>query len=192
MIDETNCRECVHCPEPEDVPEMVHIPSVCEHFLEQDGGCGCNHYMPKKCSKASTLYFGKCGIPECKICYSEKPEKTLGEMAREEIDRFGYTQESAGKKYDTGKSRIGEMIIDFAFSLKHICKVWEFGANKYEKSNWKKVENAKDRYTNAMIRHLLAEETEVCDKETELHHCLHVAWNAIARVYFILKETKSE
>ena len=97
---------------------------------------------------------------------------------------------SSGKKFDKGKPRLAEMIIDFGFCLAEICKVWEFGANKYEKSNWKKVENAQDRYTNAMLRHLVAEGKEGYDKETQLHHCLHVAWNAIARVYFVLAEQR--
>ena len=99
----------------------------------------------------------------------------------------------SGLKYDTGKSRIGEMIKDFEFPLLEVCKVWEFGANKYAKSNWKLVSNAEERYTNAMIRHLLAEETEVTDPETKLHHAIHVAWNALTRLQFILsKETTDE
>jgi hypothetical protein len=93
-----------------------------------------------------------------------------------------------GTKFDDGKPRLAEMIIDFKEPLLELCKVWEFGANKYSKSNWKLVENGKDRYTNALLRHLIAEEDKLTDDETELLHCAHIAFNALARMYFILKE----
>lgn len=95
-----------------------------------------------------------------------------------------------GTKYDEGKVRLAEMILDFKDALFAVCRVWEFGADKYEKSNWKKVSNAKDRYTNAMLRHLCEEDTYSVDKESHLLHAAHVAWNALARLYFILKEEK--
>lgn len=80
------------------------------------------------------------------------------------------------------------MIKDFSKPLLLVSKVWEFGANKYAKSNWKLVENAENRYTNAMLRHLAAEDTEKIDPETKLHYAIHVAWNALARLYFIVRE----
>jgi len=90
-----------------------------------------------------------------------------------------------GIKFDNGKPRLAEMIIDFTIPMEELCKVWEFGANKYEKSNWKKVDNGKDRYTNAMLRHLLAEEKEMYDDESTYLHAAHIAFNALARLYFI-------
>ena len=94
-----------------------------------------------------------------------------------------------GTKYDDGKLRLAEMIIDFKIPIEELCKVWEFGANKYEKSNWKKLANPIDRYTNAMLRHLLAEETNLVDDESGLLHAAHIAFNALARLHFILLET---
>jgi hypothetical protein len=97
-------------------------------------------------------------------------------------------REEEGTKYDEGKARLGEMIMDFKKPLLEICRVWEFGANKYSKSNWKKVENAEERYTNALARHFAAEMDETVDGETKMHHAIHVAWNAVARLYFIMKD----
>ena len=91
-----------------------------------------------------------------------------------------------GVKYDEGKPRLGEMMVDFAIPMRELARVWEFGANKYEKSNWKKVDNAIDRYTNAMLRHLLAEEENIYDDESKLLHASHIAFNALARLYFII------
>lgn len=95
-----------------------------------------------------------------------------------------------GTKLDDGKPRIAEMVIDFKEPLLELCKVWEFGANKYEKSNWKKVKDGEVRYTNALLRHLLKEEDEAVDDESKLLHATHVAWNALARLWFILRERK--
>lgn len=92
-----------------------------------------------------------------------------------------------GTKYDNGKPRIAEMVVDFKIPLEELCKVWEFGADKYEKSNWKKLDNGVCRYTNAMLRHLLAEEDSLTDSESGLLHASHIAFNALARLYFLKK-----
>lgn len=95
---------------------------------------------------------------------------------------------SEGIKFDGGKLRLAEMMQDFRLPLSAVCRVWEFGADKYEKSNWKKVDNAIDRYTNAMLRHLMEEEAKPFDDESEILHAAHVAWNALARLHFIMYE----
>lgn len=93
-----------------------------------------------------------------------------------------------GIKYDTGKPRLFEMIEDFKEPLIEVAKVWAFGADKYEKHNWAYVDNAIDRYSNALIRHML--EGDGTDQESELLHASHVAWNALARLYFIIQKNK--
>ena len=100
------------------------------------------------------------------------------------------TTPQEGIKFDTGKRRIAEMMVDFKDSIESVCEVWEFGANKYAKSNWKYVDNALDRYTNALLRHLLAEDVDPIDDESKLLHAAHVAWNALARLHFILEASK--
>ena len=96
---------------------------------------------------------------------------------------------SEGIKFDKDKRRLAEMILDFAPEIKEVCKIWEFGANKYGKSNWKQLEDAEIRYTNALLRHMVAEETEgAYDEESKLLHAAHVAWNALARLHFILQD----
>ena len=97
--------------------------------------------------------------------------------------------EQQGLKYDQGKSRLGEMLIDFSDSLTLVAQVWAFGADKYAKSNWKYVDNGINRYTNAMLRHLIKEGPDgtAIDDESELMHAAHVAWNALARLHLIIK-----
>lgn len=101
-------------------------------------------------------------------------------------------EQTVGIKHDGGKPRLAEMVVDFAPEMIELCKVWEFGASKYSKSNWKLVDNGIDRYTNAMLRHLLAETNNLYDDETKLLHAAHIAWNALARLHFILEETSRD
>ena len=93
-----------------------------------------------------------------------------------------------GTKYDDGKPRLGEMVQDFAIPLLEVTKAWEYGADKYEERNWRKIKDGKTRYTNALLRHLLAEEERLVDEESYILHAAHVAWNALARLWFIIKD----
>lgn len=92
-----------------------------------------------------------------------------------------------GLKLDNGKPEVGDFIKDFGISLLEVSKIWAFGAKKYARANWKLVDNAEKRYTDAMIRHFIAEETNEFDDESKMLHAAHVAWNALARLFFIIK-----
>lgn len=93
-----------------------------------------------------------------------------------------------GTKLDEGKPRVAEMIQDFSIPLEYVAKIWAFGADKYSKGNWKCVKNGFDRYSNAMVRHLMKEsDGPGVDSESELLHAGHVAWNALARLHFLLQ-----
>ena len=157
---------------------------------------GCEHtHMYGKVTKGDILTYDcvKCGETlqiNAEIKYA--PEGIL--RSNEEVETIKKDREKQvqeGTKYDTGKPRIGEMIKDFGIPLLEVCKVWEFGTVKYSKSNWKKVDEGEDRYTNAMIRHFLAEDEEGIDAETEIAHYAHLAWNALSRIKFIMENKKN-
>jgi len=99
----------------------------------------------------------------------------------------GLNNLQVGKKFDEEKPRVAEMIQDFRLALIEVSKVWAFGADKYDKGNWRYLNNAENRYTNALLRHLMAEADNPKDDESELYHAAHVAWNVLARLHFILK-----
>ena len=66
--------------------------------------------------------------------------------------------------------------------------VLQFGAKKYCEGGWRSVPSAHKRYSDALMRHLLAEATgEVNDAESGLPHSAHVAWCALARLELELK-----
>jgi len=107
------------------------------------------------------------------------------------FDPNGISQHEAGAKLDGGKIKVGLMMGGFSNALMEVAKVATYGANKYSPNGWKSVPEAKERYTDAMYRHLLAEQQgEMFDEESELLHAAHAAWNALARLEFILEETE--
>lgn len=97
------------------------------------------------------------------------------------------TTPEVGIKHDGSKPRLAEMIMDFAPEMVELCKVWEFGADKYSKSNWKLVDNGEYRYLNALYRHTLASIENEYDDESKLLHCAHMIFNCMAYTHFVLK-----
>ena len=88
---------------------------------------------------------------------------------------------AAGMKFDAGKPMAGLMVSDFANALLAVSEVSTFGAKKYAPHSWATVPNARERYNDALYRHLfLAAAGEAQDQESKLLHAAHVAWNALA------------
>ena len=88
-------------------------------------------------------------------------------------DKMSLMAEAAekGMKFDSGK-------LDYTLvpwdGMDEVVKVLEFGAKKYARDNWKKVEHAETRYLAAAFRHIIKyNEGEVADKETGLSHLAH-------------------
>jgi hypothetical protein len=85
-------------------------------------------------------------------------------------------RQAGGVKYDAGKTQTG-LLLDFSHALNAVAEVGTFGAKKYSRGGWMSVENANERYTDAMMRHLLADGN---DEESGLPHLAHMVWNALA------------
>ena len=67
-----------------------------------------------------------------------------------------------------------------------IEQVLQYGLKKYGKQNsWKDVQNAEERYKDAYMRHMSAE--EYSDKESGLPHYFHSMCNAMFLAYFELQ-----
>lgn len=94
---------------------------------------------------------------------------TVPEM-NEWADRI--VNKTSGMKFDGGKRDF--TLLPWA-AVEEIVKVLEFGARKYERDNWKKVEDAQHRYTKAAFRHLIAyNNREINDPESGLPHLAHL------------------
>lgn len=97
-----------------------------------------------------------------------------------------------GKKYDEGKNRMGLVLQGFSNALWEVGRVGTFGGQKYDFGNWQYLENAKERYFDALFRHLfLYMQGEEIDKESGLKHLSHALWNLTAVLEFIMREEKS-
>lgn len=100
-------------------------------------------------------------------------------------DPGGKDQHTSGAKLDAGKNMMGMVLGMFSKPIQLMCWVGTYGATKYTKGGWKDVDGARDRYMDALIRHLFAYlDGEVCDEETKLPHLAAVAWNALAILHF--------
>lgn len=61
-------------------------------------------------------------------------------------------------------------------ALLAVGRVLTFGARKYDADNWRKVPNARARYVDAALRHVLAFMMgERLDPESGEHHLAHAA-----------------
>ena len=80
-----------------------------------------------------------------------------------------------GFKFDTGKLQYSLIPPETTQAL---AEVLTFGASKYAPNNWQIVENAKQRYLDALYRHLTAFRLgEELDPESGLHHLSHALTN---------------
>lgn len=101
-------------------------------------------------------------------------------------------QHAPGVKLDHGKPRAGLVLGGFARALTAVSDVGTFGAKKYTPHGWRSVPHGIERYTDAMVRHQLAEASgEQTDSESGLSHAAHAAWNALARLELLLAEAKA-
>lgn len=108
-----------------------------------------------------------------------------------EHDPHGTPPNVPGAKLDAGKLRAGLVLGDFAHALEQVCHVGTFGARKYTDRGWLAVPGGIERYTDAMLRHWLAEHTGApFDDQTGLLHAAHLAWNALARLELMLIEAE--
>lgn len=94
---------------------------------------------------------------------------------------------SLGAKYDQGKLRYSLIPPEATEAL---AKVLTFGADKYSADSWQHVPNAKQRYLDALYRHLEAYRSgNLIDSESGYPHIYHVLTNAAFLTYFSTKET---
>lgn len=99
----------------------------------------------------------------------------------------------SGVKLDAGKPRLDLVLGGFARALLAVGQVGTFGADKYTDNGWTEVLNGGQRYTDALLRHLLAERSgHYYDQESSLPHAAHVAWCALARLDLQLRAMESD
>lgn len=105
-----------------------------------------------------------------------------------ERDPNGLDAHSVGAKLDQGKPRCSLVLGGFARALIEVSEVGTFGANKYTDNGWLQVNNGRERYSDAALRHRLKSSIEDCDPDSGLLHKAHEAWNVLAELELMLIE----
>lgn len=93
------------------------------------------------------------------------------------------------EKFDKGKPCAG-VLLDFGLALLEVAKIGTFGIEKYARGSWSHIPDARIRYTDAMMRHLLISQYEEIDPDSKILHEAHMAWNTLARLELLLREQK--
>lgn len=93
---------------------------------------------------------------------------------------------ASGAKYDHGKVR--PSLFPWG-AFRSLLDVMEYGARKYAAHSWMNVENAEERYTEALHRHFidLAEGKER-DEESGCYTLAHIAINCCFLIVFKLRK----
>lgn len=108
-------------------------------------------------------------------------------------DPNGFQSNQPGAKLDAGKPRLSLVLLGFPHALTLVGEVGTYGAKKYTDNGWVSVPNGIERYSDAMLRHLLEEAIGPdIDRESELLHAAHVAWNALARLELMIQQRSSD
>lgn len=90
-----------------------------------------------------------------------------------------YFNNKDGIKADDGKIEWNLISLK---ELEPMVRVLMFGAKKYSKDNWQKVQDGKTRYYNALMRHLSSYAAgELIDSESGESHLAH----ALCNLYFL-------
>ena len=101
-------------------------------------------------------------------------------------------QHEPGAKMDAGKPACS-LLGMFGLALTAVADHGTGGMKKYSRGGWQHVDDGETRYTDAMLRHYLQEHYEEYDKDLEAYlghptlHAAAVAWNALARLEFMLR-----
>jgi len=113
-----------------------------------------------------------------------------GSLAYKEkaMSRVMAEMREVGAKHDDGKLLMSLVQPSF---IKGVAEVLTFGAKKYTAHSWQTIPNAKERYIDALLRHLYAYlDGEQLDNESGLHHLKHVATNIMFIQAFENKDSK--
>jgi hypothetical protein len=107
-----------------------------------------------------------------------------------ESDPNGKNPHEPGAKLDAGKPAVFRGLINyFPNACLAVAAVSTYGASKYAWKGWETVPDGFERYSDALMRHIIAESSEgPVDATTGLDHAAQVAWNAMARLELLLKE----
>jgi hypothetical protein len=132
-------------------------------------------------------------MPDLEVWYftDEDLEHDMSDSILPELPQVD--QHQPGAKLDSNKPDLS-LLLDFGRALEAVGEIGTGGAIKYTRGGWQSVPDGINRYTAAMLRHLMLEGRGEFDGDLkdylgkETLHAAHAAWNALARLELILRE----
>ena len=92
------------------------------------------------------------------------------------------------KRDNKGKPELGYMF-DFPKAMTALAAVCTYGAEKYDRDNWKKGGKPDAEYLDAACRHLMAHRnSDPIDPESGCLHLAHALWNIAAWIELNVKD----
>lgn len=108
-----------------------------------------------------------------------------------ETDPTGRDAKQPGSKLDAGKSPIFQGLLNyFPRACLAVADVSAAGARKYAWKGWETVPDGINRYSDALGRHIVNEQIEGRYDPDGFLHAAQIAWNALARLELLLRNTK--
>ena len=122
------------------------------------------------------------------ICHHDCDDECFRKVNNMSLSQRG--DEAPGVKADHGKPQPRLLPPK---PLMSIVDVLTYGAHKYAPDNWKKVPQARERYADALLRHVFAWlDGESHDPESGLHHLSHAGCCILFLLHFELEEELCE
>jgi hypothetical protein len=120
------------------------------------------------------------------------------DITKEKIEEWKALEEEALKKSTNGGIKFDDDKPDYSLlppnALDDVVKVLTIGAKKYDRDNWKKLDDINNRYFAAAQRHMWAlRRNEELDSETGIHHAAHAicCMMFLLEFYYLQKEKDS-
>lgn len=138
---------------------------------------------PKKENPTPIFQCKACGWKPGKVPIERLPEACpgCGKLYPEYIEQNGVKHDQAKPRWDLLPMRETEEVVH----------VLTFGSTKYDDNNWKIVDNSRNRYFAALMRHVTAWwGGEPFDPETHRHHLAHAVCCCLFLMWFDLEKKK--
>jgi hypothetical protein len=105
----------------------------------------------------------------------------IGELAVKQVGDVNSTERGSGARYNAGKPDLSLIPIS---TLADEARVWEYGAKKYARNNWKKGMDWNVPLA-CLLRHISAwQNGEENDPESNLPHLAHAMCNLRMLTYY--------
>jgi len=120
---------------------------------------------------------------------TSRPAESIGELTdiAPSVDLH-----APGAKDDSQKPLPHLVLGSFANALSSVTEIGTAGAIKYSPKGWLYVDNAIERYREALFRHWLKMAAgEIYCSDSGQRHDAHIAWNSLAVLELVLLEEKN-